>query len=366
MASTCIIILWDVTMITLIVFMNLKPVLVKGEQKVPCLFIMGDSTFDNGNNNNLLTAAKANYPPYGIDFPDGPTGRFTNGRNVADFIAELLGFDRYIEPFATVKGVEMFRGVSYASGAAGILDETAIHVGDRISLNRQLRNHNVTISHMSTLLGNKTLTMEYLSKCIYIVQIGNNDYINNYLLPQLYPSSHMYKPEQFATLLIQQYSEQLKTLYLHGARKIVVFGIGGIGCVPAELDLYGTEDTACVNSIDSAVQKFSDKLKPMIDDLNSDLPDANFIYINSTSIAVTVPSSVGITNLREPCCEISVTKGEGQCKRGGGACSDRTARFFWDGFHPSEAPNKVIAERAYTAFLSTDAYPFDISQLAQL
>ncbi|KAM3284839.1 hypothetical protein P3S67_023638 [Capsicum chacoense] len=103
MASTCIIILWDVTMITLIVFMNLKPVLVKGEQKVPCLFIMGDSTFDNGNNNNLLTAAKANYPPYGIDFPDGPTGRFTNGRNVADFIAELLGFDRYIEPFATVK-----------------------------------------------------------------------------------------------------------------------------------------------------------------------------------------------------------------------------------------------------------------------
>lgn len=52
--------------------------------------------------------------------------------------------------------------------------------------------------------------MEYLRKCIYIVQIGNNDYINNYLLPQLYPSSHLYKPEQFATILIQQYSEQLK------------------------------------------------------------------------------------------------------------------------------------------------------------
>ncbi|XP_055804670.1 GDSL esterase/lipase At1g29670-like isoform X2 [Solanum dulcamara] len=367
MASTDIIV-WFVMMMStiLLVFLNSKPLLVKGEQKVPCLFILGDSLFDNGNNNNLLTAAKANYPPYGIDFPHGPTGRFTNGRNVADFIAELLGFDKYIEPFATVKGVDMFKGVNYASGAAGILDETGIHVGDRISLNTQLLNHNVTISHMSTLLGNNILAMEYLSKCIYIVQMGNNDYINNYLLPQLYPSSHLYKPEQFATILIQQYSEQLKTLYLYGARKVVVFGLGDIGCVPTELDSYGTDDSVCVNSIDSAVQKFSDKIKPMIDDLNSNLPNANFIYINSTSIAVPYPSSIGITNLREPCCEISAIIGEGQCKHGGGACSDRSAHYFWDGFHPSEAPNKVTAERAYTALLSTDAYPFDISQLAQL
>lgn len=81
MASTSIIV-WFVMMITL----NLRSLFVKGEQKVPCLFIMGDSLFDNGNNNNLLTAAKANYPPYGTDFPGGPTGRFTNGRNIADFI----------------------------------------------------------------------------------------------------------------------------------------------------------------------------------------------------------------------------------------------------------------------------------------
>ncbi|XP_060191719.1 GDSL esterase/lipase At1g29670-like [Lycium barbarum] len=360
------IIKWFAMMITLLVFMKLKPFLVKGEQQVPCLFILGDSTLDNGNNNNLLTAAKANYPPYGIDFPDGPTGRFTNGRNRADFIAELLGFDKYIEPFATVKGVDMFRGVNYASGAAGILDESGIHLGDRISLNRQLRNHRVTISHMSTLLGNKTLNMEYLRKCIYIVDMGNNDYINNYLLPQFYPSSRMYTSEQFARMLIKQYTKQLKTLYHYGARKIVVFGLGGIGCVPALLDLYGTEDSACVDSINSAVQKFSDKLKPMIDDLNSNLPNANFIYINSTSIAVRDPSSIGITDLREPCCEISTTIADGQCKYDGGACTDRAAHYFWDGFHPSEAPTKVNAERAYTALLSTDAYPFDISQLAQL
>lgn len=42
---------------------------------------------DNGNNNDLNTEAKVNYPPYGIDFPDGPTGRFTNGKNQADFLS---------------------------------------------------------------------------------------------------------------------------------------------------------------------------------------------------------------------------------------------------------------------------------------
>ncbi|KAL2927976.1 hypothetical protein RDABS01_001679 [Bienertia sinuspersici] len=38
------------------------------EPKVPCFFIFGDSLSDVGNNNNLNTKAKVNYPPYGIDF----------------------------------------------------------------------------------------------------------------------------------------------------------------------------------------------------------------------------------------------------------------------------------------------------------
>ncbi|KAB1668923.1 hypothetical protein ES319_1Z093200v1 [Gossypium barbadense] len=54
--------------------------------QVPCYFIFGDSLSDNGNNNNLSTLAKVNYSPYGIDFPVGPTGRFSNGRTAVDFI----------------------------------------------------------------------------------------------------------------------------------------------------------------------------------------------------------------------------------------------------------------------------------------
>lgn len=54
--------------------------------QVPGLFIFGDSLVDNGNNNGILTLARANYMPYGIDFPQGTTGRFTNGRTFVDIL----------------------------------------------------------------------------------------------------------------------------------------------------------------------------------------------------------------------------------------------------------------------------------------
>jgi hypothetical protein len=50
------------------------------------VFIFGDSLVDVGNNNYIATIARANLPPNGIDFPQGPTGRFCNGRTVADLL----------------------------------------------------------------------------------------------------------------------------------------------------------------------------------------------------------------------------------------------------------------------------------------
>jgi hypothetical protein len=61
-----------------------------GKPVVPAVFVLGDSTLDVGNNNHLpgKDVPRANVPYYGIDFPGGPipTGRFSNGYNVADFI----------------------------------------------------------------------------------------------------------------------------------------------------------------------------------------------------------------------------------------------------------------------------------------
>lgn len=57
------------------------------EAMFPAMFVFGDSLVDNGNNNRLNSLARSNYFPYGIDFDGGqPTGRFSNGKTIVDFI----------------------------------------------------------------------------------------------------------------------------------------------------------------------------------------------------------------------------------------------------------------------------------------
>lgn len=56
---------------------------------VPAYFAFGDSLADVGTNNFLPQAtARADFQPYGKTFFKKPTGRFTNGRNVVDFIGK--------------------------------------------------------------------------------------------------------------------------------------------------------------------------------------------------------------------------------------------------------------------------------------
>ncbi|KAJ0457750.1 putative triacylglycerol lipase [Helianthus annuus] len=74
----------------LMVLLHFQNFVVSDKPQVPCYFIFGDSLFDAGNNNQLDIKWKANYPPYGIDFPKGHIGRFTNGRTTADIIGMSL------------------------------------------------------------------------------------------------------------------------------------------------------------------------------------------------------------------------------------------------------------------------------------
>lgn len=57
---------------------------------VQAVYVFGDSTLDVGNNNHLPgdQVPRADKPYYGIDLPGSgkPTGRFSNGYNVADFV----------------------------------------------------------------------------------------------------------------------------------------------------------------------------------------------------------------------------------------------------------------------------------------
>ncbi|KAK8633364.1 hypothetical protein V6N13_014210 [Hibiscus sabdariffa] len=295
--------------------------------QVPCYFIFGDSLSDNGNNNNLSTLAKVNYPSYGTDFPQGPTGRFCNGRNMHDFI--------------------------------GIRDETGINLGICVPLKEQIKNHQSIISRITRLMQNDSATELLLRQCIYSVQIGSNDYINNYFKPEFYETSRSFTPSEYATLLVQQLSLQLKTLYNYGARKFAVYGIGLIGCTPYAISVLGRNRSECVLKLNEGATLFNDRLKPLIHQLNNNLPDAKFVYLNPSG----TPTSPAKFVTNSPCCKIGGGGGE-LCLRNSKPCSRPWQYVFWDAVHPTEALNKILAEGAYRSKSPLEASPLNIQQLA--
>ncbi|KAI3796735.1 hypothetical protein L1987_39417 [Smallanthus sonchifolius] len=339
-----------------IVLLHFRTLGVSSKPRVPCYFVFGDSWVDNGNNNKLKTKCKVNYPPYGIDFPEGSTGRFTNGRNSADIIGQLLGFTKFIPSYATSSKKDIRKGVNYGSGCAGIRKESGRHLGDLISMDMQLRHHKSIISRLSRMKKNRPV----LKKCVYVVNIGSNDYINNFFLHGVYNTSNRYTKAQYTKVLIQQYSKQLRTLYHLGGRKIVVFGLADMGCTPAEIYKFGTDGKPCVESLNEAARLFNDRLMSLVVELNKKNSDARFTFINLASILsplgdVPLPST--------PCCHV---RDDWQCIPSSVPCLIRDMSIFFDGFHPTEICNILLAKRSYTASSPVDAYPYDISHLAQL
>ncbi|KAL8159943.1 hypothetical protein V2J09_001480 [Rumex salicifolius] len=284
--------------------------------QVPGFFIFGDSLVDNGNNNNMLTLARANYYPYGIDFTQGVTGRFTNGRTFVDALVELLGFTDYIPPYSNARGNSIVRGVNFASGASGIRDETGNNLGGHMSMNEQVNNFARLVGQMR----------------------------------------RIFRGDDF--------------LYQMGARKVVVTAVGKIGCIPYQLARYEnkTGGSHCNEGINSAINLFNVGLKRMVDRFNGgQLPGAKFVYLDSyqgTQDLAASGNSFGFKVVDKACCGVGKNNGQITCLPLQSPCENRNEYIFWDAFHPTEAANIILAKRAYNGRSKSYAYPINIRQLA--
>ncbi|XP_048130535.1 GDSL esterase/lipase At1g71250 isoform X2 [Rhodamnia argentea] len=339
-----------------------------GSQQVPAMHVFGDSVVDVGNNNYLNSYAKCNYPPYGIDYPGGPSGRFSNGKNIADMLGDLLGLPSppaYADPSTT--GAKILGGVNYASAAAGILDETGQHYGERYSLSQQVLNFEDTLNQLRTLLPGTSLS-HYLARSIAVVVIGSNDYINNYLLPPMYSSSYSYTPPQFANLLLNRYARQILALNSVGLRKFFLAGIPPLGCIPNQRATGQAPQDRCVDSVNQMLGTFNEGLRSLVQQLNSNHPGSIFVYGNTYSTLGDIlnnPATFGFSVVDRACCGIGKNQGEITCTPLIAPCTDRNQHVFWDAYHLTQAATSVLAQRAFYGPPS-DSYPINIQQLAQL
>ncbi|XP_042507586.1 GDSL esterase/lipase At1g29670-like [Macadamia integrifolia] len=339
------------------------------------LFVFGSSLVDNGNNNFLgSTTTKADYLPYGIDFPLGPTGRFSNGKNFVDQLGQLLKLPHFIPSFNNpiAKEDNLLHGVNFASGGSGILDDTGSISGFVISLKQQIKNFEmVTMPQLGEQLGCEStkalISSGVLSKYLFVIGTGGNDYLLNYFLRNTTGDAALHA---FTAKLSTKLSKKLQKLHHLGARKFVLMSIYPMGCIPVVRATFHISQ-GCVLPFNQAASLFNSKLKSMVDVLKPQMPGSNLVFVDSYKIITDVihdPNPRGFTDTTNACCEVSMTLGGRGilCKRGGNACKDRNSHVFFDGLHTSEAVNVLIAKMAYASTFSIEAYPMNVKELAKL
>ena len=79
--------------------------------------------------------------------------------------------------------------------------------------------------------------------------------------------------------------------------------------------------------------------------------------------------AAGFEDAKNACCRVpSIDEGwSGNiCKRGASICSNSRSNVFFDGLHPTETVNAIIANKAYYSNSRAEVYPMNIMQLSQL
>ncbi|KAL6657395.1 hypothetical protein ACP70R_005175 [Stipagrostis hirtigluma subsp. patula] len=317
-------------------------------------FVFGDSLVDAGNNNYIPTLSRANMTPNGIDFAASggmPTGRFTNGRTIADIIGEMLGQADYSPPFLApnTTGGAILNGVNYASGGAGILNGTGKIFVNRIGMDLQVDYFNITRKQLDTLLG-RDRAKEFLhKKAIFSVTIGSNDFLNNYLMPLLSAGTRASEsPDGFIDDLITHLRDQLTRLYTLDARKFVVANVGPLGCIPYQKTINRVGEDECVKLPNQMAAQYNGRLRELLIELNGSLPGARFCLANVYDLVmelITNHRSYGFETAAMACCGNGGTyDGLVPCGPMSSMCDARDKYVFWDPYHPSEAANLLLAK----------------------
>ncbi|PON45627.1 Lipase [Parasponia andersonii] len=366
-----------VFLFNLISFVSFFSVPSESHKLAPALNVFGSSAVDAGNNNKFHTFAKYNYLPYGIDFPEGASGRPTNGYNLADYIAQSLGLE--IPPPINSVNPRLSKnidGFNYASSLSGTLNTTGTDTYRGVmSLYRQIHLFKATIrQQLKPLLKTHSSLKEHLAKSIFLLSTGVNDYSLTLLRNEKRDNESAASPRQidfeevhyaFSQDLVEKYASLLEYLYKLGARKFVVINAEAMGCLPYEVQKATPVDPVCVDPLNFLIFNFNRLLSRKISELGPKLPGTTFIIGNNyehTETLVLNPTSLGLKEGFNPCCK--VTK-NGRCDAKILPCTERDEYAFFDGFNPTQAANKVFANECFNG-TSGVCSPLNVQQLAAL
>ncbi|XP_061361910.1 GDSL esterase/lipase 5-like [Gastrolobium bilobum] len=319
--------------------------------KQVALFIFGDSFLDAGNNNyiNTTTYDQANFWPYGETYFKFPTGRFSDGRLVPDFMAEYANLP-LIPPFLQPGNTQYYSGVNFASGGAGALVET--FEGSVIPLKTQARNFKKVATLLRHKLGSsdaKTL----LSSAVYMFCIGSNDYFVPFLTHSDVLKS--YSHSEYVGMVIGNLTSIIEEVYKRGARKFEFMNLPPLGCLPGTRIIESEGNGSCLQELSSLASLHNQALSVVLLQLEKQLKGFKFsLYDFHTDVTEMInhPLKYGLKEGKSACCGSGPLRGEYNCggKRGEKQfelCDKPNEHLFWDSYHLTESAYKQLADRMW-------------------
>ncbi|MED6217403.1 hypothetical protein PIB30_017463 [Stylosanthes scabra] len=331
----------------IIIFQHVSAGNLPNNETVPAVIVFGDSIVDSGNNNYINTIVKCDFSPYGRDFGSGdnPTGRFSNGLVPSDIIAAKFGVKSLLPPYLdpNLKLEDLLTGVSFASGGAGY-DPLTSKLMSVISLTDQLNMFKEYINKIKEGVGENRTSM-IVSKSIYIVCIGSDDIANTYVQTPF--RKIQYDIPSYTDFMASQASMFLQELYELGARRIGVFSVPVIGCVPSQRTIGGGILRTCSDSSNQAAILFNSKLSKQMDALQMNFPDARFVYLDSYNPFLDMlqnPTKYGFGEVEKGCCGTGNIEVSILCNRYSlNTCSNDSDYIFWDSYHPTQKAYFVLS-----------------------
>ncbi|KAI3776499.1 hypothetical protein L1987_46284 [Smallanthus sonchifolius] len=305
---------------------------------VPAIIAFGDSLLDPGNNNYLKTLTKANFPPYGKDFLGGkPTGRFTNGKTLGDFLAKALGVKEYLPAYLDplIKDNDLLTGVSFASGGTGY-DPLTSKLAGVIPLSLQLEMFKQYILKIKAKAGEEA-AKNIITNSVFFVSANSNDFLTNYYV---FPIRRLqYDVPGYGNKLVKLAVDFIQEIHKLGARRIVVFSAPPYGCIPIERTIAGGVNRRCIDKYNKVAQMFNGMLKQEIQFLASSLPETRVVladFYNPLISIIENPQQYGLEVTDKGCCGTGKIEMSFTCNKLSKICRNDSKFLFWDSLHPTE------------------------------
>ncbi|GAB2221086.1 hypothetical protein Droror1_Dr00012253, partial [Drosera rotundifolia] len=254
----------------------------------------------------------------------------------------------FLDPSLT-EDMILENGVNYASGGGGILNETGSYFIQRLCFSKQIELFQGTQVLIQKKIGKKAAD-DFFQKSRYVVALGSNDFINNYMMP-VERDSWKYNDQSFITYLMDTLRDQLTLLHQLGARQVMVFGLGPMGCIPLQRVL--STSGGCQTKTNQLALSFNEATGKLMDELSQSLPNATFKFGDTYDVVndvVSNPYNYGFSNSDSPCCSFGQIRPALTCIPLSKLCKNRSKYVFWDEYHPSDSANQIIANELIKKF----------------